>query len=195
MELFWKNRLSRGVKKIGRTKKLIKVGEISGEYDILTVKEKLAWLIGNKTNLHPEMNPLQRELKTRQLKTPKIRIKKKLKKKNNYCQILVGKYVESSYRWINKRLFKKNRDITIIVMDKYAQFKRFYHELWLQVYVYTFMYVDPETTLVEDYFLDTKIFVENYKKMPTPGPVPKHWLGLSYISSEDYKLDQSFDET
>ena len=57
------------------------------------------------------------------------------------------------------------------------------------------MYVDPETTLVEDYFLDTKTFVETYKKMSTPGPVPKHWLGLSYISSEDYKLDQSFDET
>ena len=29
----------------------------------------------------------------------------------------------------------------------------------------------------------------------TPGPVPKHWLGFSVIRSEDYELDQNFDDT
>ena len=64
-------------------------------------------------------------------------------------------------------------------MDKYAQLKRFHHELRLQVYMYTFMYVDPETIPLEDHFPATKTFVENYKKILTPGLVPKHCLGFS----------------
>ena len=38
------------VKKIGRTKTVIKVGKISGKCDILTVEEIWISLIGNKTN-------------------------------------------------------------------------------------------------------------------------------------------------
>ena len=45
----------------------------------------------------------------------------------------------------------------------------------------------------EEYFTATKIFVDNYKKMSTPVPVPKYWLGFSYIRSEDYELYQNFD--
>ena len=37
-------------------------------------------------------------------------------------------------------------------MDKYAQLKRFHHNSRLQVYMYTFTYVDPETILEEDRF-------------------------------------------
>ena len=58
-----------------------------------------------------------------------------------------------------------------------------------------FMYVDTQTMPVEDYFTDTKIFVVNYKKIPTPGPVPKHWRGLSYIRSKEIQLDQHFYDT
>ena len=47
----------------------------------------------------------------------------------------------------------------------------------------------------EEYFTATKIFVDNYKKMSTPVPVPKYWLGFSYIRSEDYELYASFHET
>ena len=64
--------------------------------------------------------------------------------------------------------------------------KRFHYELQLQFYMYAFMYIYPETTAEEDYFTATKIFVAYYKKMLTIGPVPKHWIGLSYIRSEDY---------
>ena len=39
--------------------------------------------------------------------------------------------------------------------------------------------------LVQEYFTYPKKFVKNYKKMSTPGPVPKNWLGFSYIWSED----------
>ena len=49
-------------KRLGRTKKLIKLGKISGKYGILTVEEKLISLIGNKTKIILEMNPSQREL-------------------------------------------------------------------------------------------------------------------------------------
>ena len=66
-------------------------------------------------------------------------------------------------------------------MDKYAQMKSFNYDLRLQVYMYAFKYVDPETISEEDYFIATKHFVENYKKVSTPVPVPKHWLRFSYI--------------
>ena len=78
-------------------------------------------------------------------------------------------------------------------MDKYAQIKRFYYECTIQVRICDFMQVHPEKMAKEDYFTDTKTFVANYKKMSTPGLVPKHWLGSSYICSEYYEFDLNFD--
>ena len=48
----------------------------------------------------------------------------------------------------------------------------FHHDCQLQVYMYDFMYIDPEPIPVEDYFF-YKFFFENNKIMSTPGPVPK----------------------
>ena len=56
------------------------------------------------------------------------------------------------------------------------------------------MYVDPDKMAEEDYFPATKNVV-NYKETSTPEPVPKHWLGFSYICSEGYELDLNFDLT
>ena len=39
-------------------------------------------------------------------------------------------------------------------MDKYAQLNSFHRDHRLQVYMYDFMYVDPETMSVEDHFTD-----------------------------------------
>ena len=80
------------------------------------------------------------------------------------------------------------------IVDKYAQLKRFHHYLRLQVYIYSSIYADPQTMPVEDHFLSTKIFVVKYKKMSTPETAPKHWLWFSYIHSEDYELDQKFND-
>ena len=79
-------------------------------------------------------------------------------------------------------------------MGKSAQLKRFHHDCRLQVYIYSFVYVDPETMPVGYHFPATKHFVDSYKKMSNPGPVPKHWLIFFYIRSEDYELDQNFDK-
>ena len=49
-------------------------------------------------------------------------------------------------------------------MDKYAQLKRFHNDLQPQVYMYAFMYVDPETIPVEDHFTDIKTCVDKYNK-------------------------------
>ena len=80
-------------------------------------------------------------------------------------------------------------------MNKYALMKRCNHDLWLQVYMYDLMYVDPETIPEEDYLPYTKPLSENYKKTSTPGPFPNHWLGFSYNSSEYYELDMNVYET
>ena len=61
--------------------------------------------------------------------------------------------------------------------------------------MYDFMYVDTEIIPAKEIFTATKNFVVNYKKMSTPGPIPKYWLGFSYTSSEYYELDQNFDVT
>ena len=80
-------------------------------------------------------------------------------------------------------------------MYKYAKLRRFYHDCRLQFYIYDFIYVDVQTIPLEDHFTAKKAFVLNYKKISTPGSVPKHWLGFSYIRSEDYELDHNFDYT
>ena len=46
-----------------------------------------------------------------------------------------------------------------------------------------------------DHFPATKILVVKYKKISSPGTVPKHWLVFSYIRSKYYDLDQNFDDT
>ena len=79
-------------------------------------------------------------------------------------------------------------------MNKYSQLKRFNHDRRRQFYMYAFIYVDPETTPVENHFPATENFFVNYNKISTPGTVPKHWLGFSYIRSDDYELDQNFDD-
>ena len=61
--------------------------------------------------------------------------------------------------------------------------------------MYDFMYVDSEKIPVERKLLLQFFSSENYKKMSTEGTVPKHWLGFRYIHSEDYELDQNFDDT
>ena len=82
----------------------------------------------------------------------------------------------------------------IKIMYKYAHLKRFHCDHRLQVHMFSFTYVYPKTMPVEDPFPDTKSLVENYNKMSTPGPVPKHCLGFSYIHSKYYELDHSFDK-
>ena len=81
------------------------------------------------------------------------------------------------------------------IIDEYMQLKRFHHDCQLKMYMYNFMYVNPDTMPVEDHFPDTKNIVVNYKNMSTPGTVPKYWSGFSYIRSEYYELDQNFDDT
>ena len=58
-------------------------------------------------------------------------------------------------------------------MDRYAQLKRFHHDCQIQVYMYAFMYVYPETIPMEEHFLSTKTFVVDYNKITTPGTVQK----------------------
>ena len=72
--------------------------------------------------------------------------------------------------------------------------KTFFYDRKIQVYMYAFIYDDPNTMSEEDYFPDTKIFFQKCNKISTPVPVPKNWLGFSYISSEYYHLDLNFDE-
>ena len=79
-------------------------------------------------------------------------------------------------------------------MDKCAQMKRFNYDRQLQVYIYFFNYADPETMSEEEYFRIHKNNA-NYNIMSNTVPVPKHWLGFSYIRLEEYLLDLNFDVT
>ena len=47
---------------------------------------------------------------------------------------------------VSKRYKKKKIDTRLSkIMDKYAKMKRFHYDRRLQFYMYSFMYVDPET--------------------------------------------------
>ena len=70
--------------------------------------------------------------------------------------------------------------------------KRFHNDRQIQVYMYAFICVKPETIPEEDNFPDTRTFVEKYKKRSTPGPVPKHQIRFSYICLDYFELDIHF---
>ena len=94
-----------------------------------------------------------------------------------------------------KVIIRKVGDRTIEKMGKYALMNRCHRDLWLQVYMYNFMHYNTMILSEEDYFLDTKTFSENNKKISTPGLVSKTWIGFSYIRSEYYYFDIDFDES
>ena len=79
------------VQKLGITKKVIKVGKISGKSDILTVEDKRIALIINKTKISLGMTPIQIQIEAGRLKAAKIRFKNKTEKDKDYFQIMVGK--------------------------------------------------------------------------------------------------------
>ena len=56
---------------------------------------------------------------------------------------------------------KKSETERSKIMCKYVQLKRFHNDRRLQVYMYSFMYVDPQTIPVEDNFTATKNIVVN----------------------------------
>ena len=85
-------------KKLGRIKKVIKFEKVSGKEDILTIEEIQVDPIVNKTKRNLAMTPRQIELEKRRLKATKIWIKKKSEKEKEFCQILIEKYVEGSYK-------------------------------------------------------------------------------------------------
>ena len=123
------------------------------------------------------------------LKADNMRITKRNKKENNYCQIMFKKigwrFLRVKHQKVIYKKIRQNKKNT----DEYALLKRFHYDLWLQDYMYDFMYVYSETMSVGDYFSATKIFVDNYRKISTPGPVPKHCLGFSCIRSEYFEFD------
>ena len=68
------------VEKLRRARIILKVGRISAKNDILTVQEKKQSHIGNKTKRILEMTMWQRELEAWQLKSSKMRMKKRIEK-------------------------------------------------------------------------------------------------------------------
>ena len=72
---------------------------------------------------------------------------------------------------------RQNNKIT----DKYAHVKRFNHYHMIQFYMFSFIYVDTDTTAYEDYFTSTIFLVKNYNIISAPGPIPKHCHSFSYI--------------
>ena len=66
------------VQKLGRTKIVLKVGEISAKDDILKVQERQISYRANRTKIIPEMNPWQIELETRWLKVVNMWMKKRI---------------------------------------------------------------------------------------------------------------------
>ena len=53
-------------------------------------------------------------------------------------------------------------------MNKYTLLMRFHNDHQLQFYINKFMYLDPDTIPLEEYFPATKTFVENYRKFSNP---------------------------
>ena len=64
------------VQKLGRTKRVLKIGEIGAKYDIVTVKEKKIAHRGNNTRRRLKMASWNKEVEALYLKASNIRINK-----------------------------------------------------------------------------------------------------------------------
>ena len=65
---------------------------------------------------------------------------------------------------------------------KYAQLKRFHHDLQPQVYMYAFMYIDCVTMPVEEIFPLILFLVENLQKNISSSTSPKtNWVYLNKL--------------
>ena len=67
------------------------------------------------------------------------------------------------------------------IIYKYSQLKIYHSDDQLQVYMYAFMYVDPETFSVEDHFPAKKSFFSKQHENGNSRNSPKNWTGFSYI--------------
>ena len=63
-------------------------------------------------------------------------------------------------------------------MYKYSQLKRFFYDRQLQVYMYAFMYVDPDTMPEEKKTPDTKKMLQTTRKCQIQDQSQKIVLGL-----------------
>ena len=79
----------------------------------------------------------------------------------------------------HQHIKKKTETERSKLMYRYAQLNRFRCECQRHINIYTFIHIDPQTMPVEYHFPSTKTFVVKYKKISTPGTVPKQWLGFS----------------
>ena len=163
---------------------MIKVGKISGKYDILIFEEKLIALNVNKTKRSLEIIPWKKSYSQDGWRRQRCGLRMNWKRRRILVRYrwekICWRFLQMKHQKVIKR---KTETKWSKIMDKYAQLKRFHCDYQLQVYMYAFMYVDSETMSVEDHFLAAKKFVENYKKISTLVPVTKHWLGFSYICS------------
>ena len=66
------------------------------------------------------------------------------------------------------------------MMDKYSKLKRFHNDCRLQLYMYAFVYVDPETIRVEDNFPATKTLCELQENFNS-GTSPQN-VGLDLVA-------------
>ena len=69
---------------MGKTKIVLKVGNISAKNNILTVQKKQRASIGNKTKRNLEMSPQKIEIEAQKLKASGMQTKKNRKRKNYY---------------------------------------------------------------------------------------------------------------
>ena len=60
-------------------------------------------------------------------------------------------------------------------------------------WILSFMYILRQCQ--RSTILQLQNIVDNYKKISTPVPVPKHCRGFSFIHSGDYELDMNCDKT
>ena len=135
---------------MGRTERVLKVGKISAKDDILTVQEKQRSRIGNRTKRSLEMTARKIEPEERRLKAAKMRTKKRIEKEQELLSDICGKIYWKFLQVKHQKVVKRR-----IMIQNDKKMKRFHYDHRLQVYMYSFMYVDPEIMIEEDYFPST----------------------------------------
>ena len=99
------------VQKLGRTKRVLKVGKTSAKDEILKVQDNQQSHRGNKTNRSLEIKPRQIEVEARGLKVAKTQKRKLIEKETELSSYIGGKIYLTFLQVKHQEVIKiKNRD-------------------------------------------------------------------------------------
>ena len=178
-------------KRLGRTSKH---NAIAKEQEAELTKKEIALARQGRGGVR-EAN--EREEAARRRKARATRLKLCRDKNIALLEAVAGvDYVERQLNSEQPRKKQRTKEETK-VREKMAEMARYHFDRRFQIYLVALMFCDPNLLSLSQMYAATKHFIADYKKSDAyknnpSAPIPKHWLGFSFIRGEHEENDYNY---